>query len=361
MRLEKIPLNPSELPVVIENSFPKLSTSSLILTKLENTNKLRPLLCLNEEQPTITSTARLSDLERTVVQVLEKSKEDKDDGYYDERDSERGSENDSEHSEADHFHEDHDRKDSERGYSERDHFREDSDSERVHFRDSDSERVHFREDSESDHFRERDHDEDVNERGRVEEPIPPKSEKVQPKEDSDDDDEEDEIDEKTKQAQLIEERGDILWSLKKLKRYHDIKSFPHYDEFTPLNELKRILKEVKREAILDENVSQTRQYITMVWFAVEKVCTEYLSIDLSGFTAYETQHMNEYQKVLIEIGERSYLNWSEGFPPELKLLYLMLTHAALFHVKKTTTNLTDLVNILDPKKQGEMRGPSKIL
>jgi hypothetical protein len=173
------------------------------------------------------------------------------------------------------------------------------------------------------------------------------------------DEDEDEND-KEFQDQLVEERNDILWSLKKLKRYCDNSKFPHFDEFTSTTDLKRILKEVKREAILDENVNQTRQYITMLWFALEKVCTEYLSIDLSGFTAYETQHMNDYQKVLVEIGERSYLNWSEGFPPELKLVYLMLTHAALFHVKKNSKNFSDFINIIDSKNHGEMRGPSKI-
>lgn len=176
--------------------------------------------------------------------------------------------------------------------------------------------------------------------------------------------EEDEVEEPEKpKIDAKEERSELLWSLKLLKKYQDVKNFPPYDEFTSTEELRRILKEVKRESILDDNINQTKQYITMIWWGVEKVCTEYLSIDLSGFTAHESQHMSEYHKVLVEIGERSYLNWSEGLPPEVKLLYLVIVHAALFHIKKDTSSVGDIMKMFDPTNkggQGEMRGPSKI-
>jgi hypothetical protein len=282
MIIQKIPLKPNELPVVIENSFPKLNPSGLLLGFLENKNKLRSAL------NTVDSVPDVSDLEKNVMEVLEKSYQPIDD-----------------------------------------------------------------DESEDSSYTEPEPAEEKYE-------LPEEKEK-EPEIQQEDDESEYEDDDVPDERQVLEERSDLLWSLKKLKRYHDNKNFPHYDNFTSTSELKRILKEVKREAILDENVNQTRQYITMIWFALEKVCTEYLSIDLSGFTAYETQHMNDYQKVLVEIGERSYLNWSDGFAPELKLVYLMLTHAALFHVKKNTTNFVDFVNIIDSNKNpGEMRGPSKL-
>ena len=146
-----------------------------------------------------------------------------------------------------------------------------------------------------------------------------------------------------------------------LKKTQKNKDFPPYDEFTSISDLKRILRDVKRETILDENINNTKQILTMVWWGVEKLGTEYLSIDLSGFTAHEAQNMNDYHKVLVELGERSYLNWSEGTAPEIKLIYIIITHAAVFHIMKDTSkNINDILGIFSQKNnQGkEMKGPS---
>ena len=149
--------------------------------------------------------------------------------------------------------------------------------------------------------------------------------------------------------------------LKKTQKQHD---FPHYDQFTSTDELKRILREVKRETILDENVNHSKQILTMVWWGLEKLGTEYLSIDLSGFTAHEAQNMGDYHKALVELGERSYLNWSEGAPPEVKLLYIIITHAAVFHIMKDTSkSISDVMNLFgkEPeKKTGSMKGPTQM-
>jgi hypothetical protein len=303
MIVKKRPLGLDELPIVIENSFPKLNTSNLLLTFLENKNKLRSSLNEVSQPETFTK----SDLEKNVLDVLENSTV-------------------------------------QRQSSEEEEIQTDEES--------------IKDVSDVPGQSDDDNDEEEEEPSKHDDPKHEESAR-QPSIYDYDEDEEDE--EKDTREQQEEERSDILWSLKKLKKHYDPKKFPHYDEFTSTSTLKRILKEIKREVILDENVNQTRQWLVMGWWAMEKVGTEYLSIDLSGFTAYETQNMNEYQKVLVEIGERSYLNWSEGFPPELKLLFLMLTHAALFHVKKKATSFTDVLNLFDTRGHGgEMRGPSRI-
>ena len=71
--------------------------------------------------------------------------------------------------------------------------------------------------------------------------------------------------------------------------------------------------------------------------------------------------MNDYHKTLVELGERSYLNWSEGAPPEVKLLYIIITHAAVFHIMKDTSkSISDVMGLFGKTTQqgGEMKGPS---
>jgi hypothetical protein len=169
-----------------------------------------------------------------------------------------------------------------------------------------------------------------------------------------------EYDENTSGNNLNEERDDILWQLKKLKKFHHTKDIPHYDEYTPLHDLKRIYKEIKRDVLMDESVNQLKEYTMLTLLGVEKLCTSYLSIDVSGFANNELQYMDEYHKILSEMSERSYITWSKDLPSEIKLVRMILTHVTIFAMRKEGTINSDVMNIILPKQRGTMRGPSKL-
>ena len=83
--------------------------------------------------------------------------------------------------------------------------------------------------------------------------------------------------------------------------------------------------------------------------------------------------MNSYEKILIELGEKSYVPNGSKWPAELRLLFLIIMNAAFFIVsrmimKKTGANIMNMVNSMGssnsessnniPKKKKKMAGPS---
>jgi hypothetical protein len=59
--------------------------------------------------------------------------------------------------------------------------------------------------------------------------------------------------------------------------------------------------------------------------------------------------MNSYEKLLIELGEKSYVPTGSKWPVELRLLFMIIMNAAFFIIsrmilKKTGANLLGMIN-----------------
>jgi len=85
---------------------------------------------------------------------------------------------------------------------------------------------------------------------------------------------------------------------------------------------------------LDDNVDTYRTYLFGSWLAIEFVCTQWIGIDLSGFTKYQAMMLHKYDKLLIELGEKSRGAWGANLPVEVRLLGLVLFQAGVFYLIK---------------------------
>jgi hypothetical protein len=91
---------------------------------------------------------------------------------------------------------------------------------------------------------------------------------------------------------------------------------------------------------------------------------------MQGFTQQQILSMNSYEKLLIELGEKSYVPTGSKWPIELRLLFLIIMNAAFFIVskmimKKTGANLMNMINGMNTSSPGssaprkrKMRGPN---
>jgi hypothetical protein len=112
---------------------------------------------------------------------------------------------------------------------------------------------------------------------------------------------------------------------------------------------------------------------------MEFVCGNWLGFDMSGFTQQQIISMNSYDKLLIELGEKSYMPSGSKWSVEVRLLFLVIMNAAFFIIskiilKKTGSNLMNMMNDLttptnssnqnassnstDNTKKRRMRGPT---
>ena len=62
-----------------------------------------------------------------------------------------------------------------------------------------------------------------------------------------------------------------------------------------------------RKLSLDSNVENFKQYLIYGFMGIEFVLGRFLKLDMEGFTQQQIISMSSYEKLLIELGEKSYI------------------------------------------------------
>ncbi len=132
------------------------------------------------------------------------------------------------------------------------------------------------------------------------------------------------------------EKEEFIWRFRILKKKYKTPSIeiPDYNEHSDLPTMKRNYDRTIKELYLDESVETYRSYLLGSWIVMEFVSTQWLAIDLSGFTVQQTKMMHKYDSLLIELGEKSRERWGMNLPVEVRLLGFILLQAGIFYLGK---------------------------
>jgi len=130
-----------------------------------------------------------------------------------------------------------------------------------------------------------------------------------------------------------------IWKWRLLQRsYPSKKDLPDFNEHSDLHNMKTSYERTVKELHLEDNIESYRTYLVFGWIGIEFACTQWLGIDLSGFTQAQTKMMYKYERLLIELGERPYSKWGSSLPVEVRILGLILFQAAVFYLAKVLSN-----------------------
>jgi hypothetical protein len=179
----------------------------------------------------------------------------------------------------------------------------------------------------------------------------------------------------TSSSQQEEEdsKRELLFKFELLKKSYKTENIPEFTIHSDYNQMKKTYETTLRTLSLDKSVEDYKKYLIGGFMLMEFVCGNWLGFDMSGFTQQQIISMNSYEKLLIELGEKSYVPSGSKWPVEVRLLFLVIMNGAFFIIskmilKKTGSNLMNMMNSMNATtsppvtaqaaKKRKMKGPS---
>jgi len=168
-----------------------------------------------------------------------------------------------------------------------------------------------------------------------------------------------------------DKKREILFKFDMLKKSYKGASIPEYNIHTDYKTMERSYEASVKRLSVDSSVESYKTYLIGGFMAVEFLFGNVFNFDMQGFTQQQILSMSSYEKLLIELGEKSYVPEGSNWPVELRLLFLIVVNAAFFIVSKlilakTGSNLMNMVNSMNsastssgpPPPKRKMKGPS---
>jgi hypothetical protein len=166
-------------------------------------------------------------------------------------------------------------------------------------------------------------------------------------------------------------KREILFKFDLLKKSYPASNIPEYTIHTDLSTMEKSYSDCVRRLSLDSSVESYKTYLVYGFMGVEFILGNFLGFDMQGFTQQQIISMHSYEKLLIELGEKSYVPSGTSWPVELRLIFMIIMNAAFFVIskmmmKKTGANLMGMINSMNrPSTQSgasarkrKMRGPT---
>lgn len=165
-------------------------------------------------------------------------------------------------------------------------------------------------------------------------------------------------------------KRELLFKFELLRKSYPHATIPEYSVHTEYKMMISSYEDCVRRLSIDSSVESYKQYLIYGFMGMEFVLGKFLKLDMEGFTQQQMISMNSYEKLLIELGEKSYIPEGSEWSVEVRLLFLVLMNTAFFVVskmimKKTSVNLVNMMNNMtgggvsndSTKQKRKMRGP----
>jgi len=168
-------------------------------------------------------------------------------------------------------------------------------------------------------------------------------------------------------------KRELIFKFDLLKKSYPLAgpTIPEYNIHSDLREMQKSYDTTVKKLSLDSTVENYKTYLIGGFMVVEFVFGNFLGFDMQGFTQQQIVSMHSYEKLLIELGEKSYVPEGSKWPVELRLLFLIVMNAGFFIVSKmimrsTGANLLNMVNSMNttstaqtaaPRPKRRMQGP----
>ena len=136
---------------------------------------------------------------------------------------------------------------------------------------------------------------------------------------------------------LLKKKRELLNKIKILKKSNRNPNIliPDFTELTDLQTLEREHDHFEKILRVEQNVETYTKVLKYGLLGLEWVLTEFLKFDdIDGFAKQQIANMHQYEPLLMEISEKSYMPDTKSWPVELRLLSTVLMNGAGFVMMK---------------------------
>jgi hypothetical protein len=148
----------------------------------------------------------------------------------------------------------------------------------------------------------------------------------------------------------IQRKRELLFKFKTLRRHYSDVNIPEFSELSDLAMMEREYDTLVRQLRIDSNVENYKKYLIVGFGLVEFVLSKFLKFtDIDGFTQQQLLGMNQYEKILLELGEKYQVEPSKQWSPELRLIGIIAMNAIIFVGTKMlfkSASSSDILNLI---------------
>ena len=168
-----------------------------------------------------------------------------------------------------------------------------------------------------------------------------------------------------------DKKRELLFKFDLLKKSYKGSHVPEFSIHSDYRTMERTYDHTVKKLSMESTVENYKTYLIGGFMMTEYIFGSWFKFDMQGFTQQQILSMSSYEKLLIELGERSYVPEGSNWPVEVRLLFLIIINAAFFIIsklilRKTGSNLMNMVNSMNTANapatrasvKRKMKGPS---
>ena len=165
-----------------------------------------------------------------------------------------------------------------------------------------------------------------------------------------------------------DEKHDLIYKFSQLRDSYPSTNviIPTFGLTDSLESMKRTYNNIVRRLKIEAKAKRHKLLLMKAFTGTEFVVSKYMKFDMTGFTEEQMLSIDAYDRLLIELGEKTYDPGPSKYPVELRLGMLVLGNAAMFIIGKIiekkmgfnfVKSFNPTINRSQPPPSG-MSGPS---
>ena len=135
-------------------------------------------------------------------------------------------------------------------------------------------------------------------------------------------------------VKLAKKRADYAVKFSILREAYPKMNIPEPTEAQSIEEIEASYRQYVKKIHIDSSVEQNKTYLLIGWLLIELFGTAYMKWPVfKGYTFNQFKYLNQYQMLLIGLGEQSYAAGAgEGWPFEVRIATVMIFNAVIFAI-----------------------------